>query len=282
MSQCVCLKNIIEEFLWRWQRNPKRTFLHKTKRSALGGLAPIVQELKQKGIAEAPFEEIFGSHELFDELDRALRITEDSKGRDQLARSGMSAFRRYLHPDCYEVDDVFMRIALHPSVLNIVNHYLGLRSTIRSLGAWLDEPVEDEAKDTQLWHQDADDWKNIKMFIYMNDVTLRSGPFSFIPGSQRGGRSINVEKLADFRSTDVQMRKVIPEKEWKLCTGKAGSVIFADTTAYHKGTPLIEGERKMLMIQYVSGNPWYVGNLKVVGSREKLLDEQKMALKTWA
>ncbi len=42
-----------------------------------------------------------------------------------------------------------------------------------------------------------------------------------------------------------------PRSTWDYQVGEAGSVFFVDTKAFHKGVPLIEGERHLAQFYYV-------------------------------
>jgi hypothetical protein len=66
-------------------------------------------------------------------------------------------------------------------LLEIVAGYLGLWPRLPAIGAFLNFPTDEEAKESQLWHRDAEDRRLIKVFIYLNDVGSQNGPFCYIP-----------------------------------------------------------------------------------------------------
>jgi hypothetical protein len=53
------------------------------------------------------------------------------------------------------------------------------------------------------------------------------------------------------RISDAEMAEFFPESNWEYQIGEAGSVFFVDTKAFHKGVPLIEGERHLAQIYYI-------------------------------
>ena len=67
-------------------------------------------------------------------------------------------------------------IANEPYTLSIVERYLGATPTILGYTAWWSFAQPDEARDAQLFHQDMDDYRFVKMFIYLSDVGPRTDP----------------------------------------------------------------------------------------------------------
>jgi hypothetical protein len=65
------------------------------------------------------------------------------------------------------------------------------------------------------------------------------------------------------RVGDEEMAKVIAPNEWKICTGRADTVIIADTRGYHKGLQPRQGHRQLLTFQYTSGKPLWASDLCV-------------------
>jgi hypothetical protein len=163
------------------------------------------------------------------------------------------------------LDDPFVQIAIHPELLMLVNGYLGMRSLLRAIDLWWDRPTSDAEKETQLWHRDGDDLMNVKAFVYFTNVDLESGPFCFIPRSHPCGerRWLAPEHDAHGRTTDAQMARLIPNAEWRVCLGPAGTVALCDTCGYHKGLKPTHHERLMLMVQYTSQTPRYPRVLRV-------------------
>jgi len=120
-----------------------------------------------------------------------------------------------------DVESSFLQLAIQPSLLKIVNGYLGLRSYLRAANVWMNLPVADPPKESQLWHRDGDDLRILKVFIYLLDVDMNAGPFWFIPGThQNVGRKIQVPIKAG-RASDAEMEKEITSSRWKACTGTA-------------------------------------------------------------
>ena len=71
----------------------------------------------------------------------------------------------------------------------------------------------------------------------------------------------------------------MPEADWLVCEGKAGTVVFADTCGYHKQLKPENSERLMLVAHYVSGTPFVPRALELNGvDADSLSDEQHVAV----
>ena len=98
----------------------------------------------------------------------------------------------------------------------------------------------------ELYHFDCDWPLFIKFFIYLTDVTAADGPFSIIEGTHRDkpvwrdGR-FPAHELLDDHALAARERRV---------TGPAGTLIAADTSAFHRGTPVEDGPRMVLQLEF--------------------------------
>lgn len=242
----------------RWRRqNAQRT----ARFGATGDprLERFVEDLKRDGIAIGRFEDLFGSTELYEEAESIaleLRRRHEESG-ERAAESAKPYLTKLLASSSFSLDDVFMRIALHPNVLSVANRYMGMRTLLRALDLWLTGPTPGPAIQTQLWHRDGDDLMNVKLFVLFSDVKLAAGPFCYAPRTHPlGDRRTLPERDEHGRSTDEQVSSVVPESEWIVATGTPGTVVLADTCGYHKQIKPTGEQRLLLMSQYVSSAAW--------------------------
>ena len=246
-------------------------------------LEGIFDRLRDEGIAIARFEELFGSRELFDAARaRGREIYDRHKETPQVESFDEKSFLTSLLPKELGADDPFVRIALHPNVLQVVNAYLGMRSMLRAVELWLTQPTAGPAVQTQLWHRDGDDVMNAKLFVYLTDVRRESGPFTYAPATHPVGTRRELPERDDRgRSTDEQLGKIVGEDQWLVATGDAGTVVLADTCGYHKQLKPESEERLVLMIQYTSGTPHYPRSLEISGADGGgLTEDQRAALRS--
>jgi hypothetical protein len=244
-------------------------------------VAPLVERLRRDGVLITDAETVFGDLALFDAAAAEAQTLYD-RPRDKVdAAAGTKAtFLTKLATGSYPIDHPFVRLALHPNALAVANGYLELRSTLRALDLWLTQPTEGPAIQTQLWHRDADDVMNVKMFVYFTDVKPEAGPLMYAPRTHPlGSRRRLPEQDEQGRSDDAQLAEVSPADEWVLCEGKRATVVFADTCGYHKQLKPESGERLLLVSHYVSGTPIVPRSLELGGVDESsLTDDQYVAV----
>lgn len=234
-------------------------------------LASIAEELLREGIVVRQHTALFGSEgaELLSAVEGAAkRLWAES--RDVATSSSPEphkTFRIPLLPPRLPLDSPFVRLALDPSLLAVVQRYLGMRPFLRWITLWWDFPTDGPPKETQLWHQDGDDVMNAKVFLYFTDVDAACGPFCFIPRTHPRGERRRVTPAHDVkgRTTDEQMARVIPTSDWRVCTGSAGTVVICDTCGYHKGLKPSREGRLLLMLQYTSRTPRWPRVLHLTG-----------------
>jgi hypothetical protein len=239
---------------WR-RRNRDRALENGGVPAALAG---IVERLHRDGIAITEAATVFGDLSPYETARaRAEELYRQPRTRDDAEAGSKATFLTKLATGSFEIDDPFVTLALHPSALAVANGYLELRSTLRALDLWLTEPTPGPAIQTQLWHRDADDVVNVKMFVYFTDVTRGAGPLCYAPGTHPlGDRRRLPEHDEQGRSTDEQLAAIVPEHDWVYCEGKPGTVVFADTCGYHKQVKPESDERMLLVSHYVSGTPF--------------------------
>jgi hypothetical protein len=232
-----------------------------------------ISELRRDGILRSSLRQILGNGSptgivavAQDLFERARRERDEENPYEQDRES--KAFRVLLLSDEIELLNPFLLLALHPRILEVAGRYMRMRVYLRALELWWDRPTHNAPIDTQLWHRDSDDVMNLKVFVYLNDVDLDGGPFCFIPRSQVLGdrASLMAKTTAEGRVTDEDMASAVSRKEWRICPGSVGSVIFCDTTGYHKGLKPVKNHRLMLTIQYTSGVPRYPRPFSVKGN----------------
>jgi hypothetical protein len=146
--------------------------------------------------------------------------------------------------------DPFMALALDETTLDIVNGYMRMWCKFEYINLNVTIPVNPGTppRQSQRWHRDPGDKKIIKMFVYLNDVDETSGPFIYVRGSQYGGRwrkSFPQRLPHGYYPPDGAVERLVPSSDIRTCVGRAGAIIFADTTGLHKGGYATAKERIM-------------------------------------
>lgn len=92
---------------------------------------------------------------------------------------------------------------------------------------------------SQRWHRDPEDKRMCKVFIYLTDVdSVEAGPFTYLKGSQEYGdyRAYFPQKFPQGSYPALgAVEKIADPKDIFTCLGKAGTIIFCDTSGLHRG-----------------------------------------------
>jgi hypothetical protein len=160
----------------------------------------------------------------------------------------------------------FLNFALSAPLLKIVSEYLGfvpmlsltmppgLRLTESS--SKFDPGAGGPHRESQLYHLDHHDSPLMYVIVLLRDVTMQSGPFTFLPASvsERAAKALNYRaRNAPYRITDEQMYSVVDEKEAISFQGSKGSVLFLDSSrCFHYGSRNCTIPRYQMMYAFVS------------------------------
>ena len=170
--------------------------------------------------------------------------------------------------DQYEIVKIpeVQQLITNPIILNICQKYLHTTPINNQTNLWWS--VAGENDNTQVFHQDFEDIKFLKIFIYLSDVTDKNGPHTYVKGSRN-----NFHEPPNYRTsmrvTDNFIQTKYNHEDIKIFTGKKGTIIFEDTNGYHKGSPLLEGCRIMLQLEYCASSRGLNVNL---GNKPKYFD----------
>jgi hypothetical protein len=157
-----------------------------------------------------------------------------------------------------------LAIANDPTLISIVGAALGAKPLITYLAAWWSFPHEGGAIQAENFHRDVDDWRFIKLFVYLTDVGPEAGPHVYVPGSHRAARLTRIQ-----RYPDEAVAAAFGPDALRLFIGPAGTAFLENTFGLHKGTPPTSAGRLILQAVYgLSRMPY--GPLHPVGRRDEL------------
>lgn|GEM_PF-5592249 len=117
-----------------------------------------------------------------------------------------------------------------------MENYLGLPTLFN--GIELRRDIADAAlTDARHWHLDIDDDRMIKIIIYLNNVGENGGPFEYIPRFLTE-KVINSLGYTSGFVSDAAIAEIVPSKQWKICTAKAGNIVITDPcNVFHRAKP---------------------------------------------
>ena len=147
------------------------------------------------------------------------------------------------------------QLMMDPVLLNFARNYLGCEPIFDFPAMWWSTSFQKEASSeaAQLYHFDMDRVKWLKVFFYINDVTMENGPHCYIEGShQVGAKSLDLLARGYARIPDTDLQPYYKPEAFKVVCGDAGSIFIGDTKCWHKGAALKKGHRLVLELEYTS------------------------------
>jgi hypothetical protein len=148
-----------------------------------------------------------------------------------------------------------LRFALRPEVIATVSHYLGLVPILTTVGVYFSDATEDIPTSSQLYHCDADDTTQVKVFVYCTDVTPASGPLTLVDATVTAEVQQRTDYLYGKRLSDDQVRVSGTRVDEHAIIGVAGTVAFVDTSrCFHYGSRVTPGapSRLAVILQYLT------------------------------
>lgn len=132
-----------------------------------------------------------------------------------------------------------------PDILALAGAYLGCKPTISSVGVRWTFPSESGMARFQTFHRDLDDWRFVKVFIYLTDVDARSGPHIYVRGSHEAPFGARAEAY-----DEAELRARYGADAIAPIMGPRGTSFIADTAGVHRGGTPEDRPRLILQIQY--------------------------------
>ncbi len=138
-----------------------------------------------------------------------------------------------------------LELANRPELLAIAEAFLGCRPTIGYLAAWWSYPTTIGAQQAENFHRDVDDWRFLKLFVYLTDVGPDNGPHIYVTQSAEKNELRQLRRFEDDEVLQAYGAEQILVNE-----GSAGSGFFENTSGIHKGQPVKAGTRLMFQAVY--------------------------------
>jgi hypothetical protein len=150
----------------------------------------------------------------------------------------------------------FAAAAHDPKLLRVAEAYLEAPPVITILTAWWSYPSSAPLGGMQHFHHDRDDFRCLKLFVYLTDVTEETGPHQYVDGTHETAALDSISTAPEFWAwLDRSHRKSdadVAERFWfpRTITGPAGSTFLEDTRGLHRGVPPVSAPRLAFEICY--------------------------------
>lgn len=138
-----------------------------------------------------------------------------------------------------------LELANSPFFLRLATKYIGCKPTISAMGLRWSFPSSVTGSGLQAFHRDSDDWRFVKIFVYLTDVDHTSGPHVYVRGSHLTKATMRL-----YPYSDDTINENYGSERLITVTGPKGFGFAADTYGIHKGTVPTSSPRLMLQIQY--------------------------------
>lgn len=264
---------------WFYVLNHKSRMLYRKERYKLTPAQKrIVADLKHDGIAIAHIDELFPDRQTLSVLQQYTqqRLAEaDTKTNKSFLKNIWDAV------PFLSFDNPFVQFAIHSTILDCVNAYMGMLTKFYYFTLNITTPVREgtAAVQSQRWHRDPEDKKLCKVFLYLSDVDETAGPFIYIKGSQHGGQWRTLFPQVPPRGSyppEQRIEKIVPRKDWHVGTGTTGTIIFCDTSGLHRGGYATKKDRVMFTAGYCSqATSWPIRFHYPENFQNQLRDEMK-------
>jgi hypothetical protein len=131
-------------------------------------------------------------------------------------------------------------------ILRLASAFLGCKPTLCSIGVRWSFPGSESPDMTQAFHRDPDDWRFLKLFVYLTDVDDdEGGPHIYVAGSHNTRRSLRSKTYAR-----EQLEAQFGKQNMRAIVGARGTTFVADTSGIHAGIPPQRAPRLLLQAQY--------------------------------
>jgi hypothetical protein len=142
----------------------------------------------------------------------------------------------------------------------IISNLIGQEVFLQAIDSWITLPIPEvkdvyeemtKYEDTQNWHRDVDNLRDLKVFIYFSDtMNIQDGPFEII-------KNTNMfhffNPLRYYDKIKLRVKNNFVQKKFKnqivTIKGEAGTVFIADTRALHRGRPILKENRYRMVFQ---------------------------------
>lgn len=146
----------------------------------------------------------------------------------ELNQKKIVAFENKIEENWPGVKAMVLEVLKNPEYINLIRQYFGDRAYLWNIGLNFSPPSK-YIVNSQKWHFDYGDTKQLHFIIYLTDVDLESGPFTFLPknlSTKVKRNSLWMERLSDEELESTY--GIDLENDVVKLTGEAGSAFIID------------------------------------------------------
>ena len=165
----------------------------------------------------------------------------------------------------FSATSVAKKIVGSPTIQKVVGEYFGVTPKLVGVNLWWTFPgehsEEQQKKHAHFFHRDIDDFKFLKLFIYLNDVGAGDGPHVLVRGSHKKKFTTQITDIwRERRYRDAEVKEKFGGDILTIY-GEAGKSFFENTLCLHKGETPQKKPRLLLQFEWAL-NDYGVANDK--------------------
>ena len=208
----------------------------------------VLDSLESEGYAVVPFGDLFPDPAEWAAIEeQGARFTAETEaglvgdGGALRVREGKEFVVRQLSYGVeVGLDDAWFRACASRRLLDLANSYVGLWTKLEYVDLWYSVPQPEDAERvaSQRWHRDFNDRRLLKAFLYLVDVDADMGPFEYVPGSAGAGPYSSIwpwRPLGDNYPSQSEFEDRVPDASVRTFVAPKGTLIFCDTSGFHRG-----------------------------------------------
>jgi len=168
-------------------------------------------------------------------------------------RNKNKIFEKILQTEDLLSDEKVFNFVTNDYLINLVECYLENKVQILHSSVWYSYNDIKKNGSSQEFHTDHEDVKQVKLFLFLNDISKENGPTIVFNKSQSNEmiRKLKYKKLLNAPSRIPDIKVNLENADYLV--GKKGSTYLIDTSnLLHCGSRMGSGLRKVFMVQYVS------------------------------
>ena len=151
-------------------------------------------------------------------------------------------------------------------ILSSVINFLGVFPILTRVQVYMNIPrINSNLRGAMFWHKDTFGFKNLDLFMYVNDVDELNGPVYFLKKNIKASTFLSFSKMRDTNISGERGKidtkdfdHFFKEDEIEEMKGKKGTALFIDSfSTYHRGGFCKDKHRIVLRYCYQSHDAYY-------------------------
>jgi hypothetical protein len=195
---------------------------------------------------------------------QAVADSERAAYREQPGEKGF--LRSLLSADTLEAHPAVLDFATSPEMVAVLAEYLGAVPTLSDVRLWWSVPTAagTPVSSSQMFHRDHEDYRQVKVFVNVHEVTEDGGPLSFVHAT-KSEQIVRALGGTRGRLADADVEPHLGPGDLVVLTGPPGLAAMVDTcSCLHFGSRNETSERLVLMLHYVGYHSIVEPDVKVL------------------